>query len=126
MKRLLRARPRTVRIRPRNSGADRIHEISRIKISNARLGRRSSNYGSNKRQSIGYSGGDAHPVDMHVDAKGGGRRVDLEPGKMFRSIHLPKRINPDKVKAESKNGLLRLRAEIAEETKVRKIRPEAA
>jgi HSP20 family protein len=51
---------------------------------------------------------------------------EFETGKMFRSIHLPKKINPDKVKAEFKNGLLRLTAEIAEEARARKIKPEAA
>jgi HSP20 family molecular chaperone IbpA len=45
---------------------------------------------------------------------------------MFRAIHLPKKINPDKVKAEFKDGLLRLTAEIAEDTRARKIKPEAA
>jgi HSP20 family molecular chaperone IbpA len=45
---------------------------------------------------------------------------------MFRSIRLPKKINPDKVKAEFKNGLLRLTAEIAEESRGKKIKPEAA
>ena len=45
---------------------------------------------------------------------------------MFRSIHLPKRINPDKVKAEFNNGLLRLTAEVAAEARANKIKPEAA
>jgi len=45
---------------------------------------------------------------------------------MYRSIHLPRRINPDKVKAEFKNGLLKLKAEIAEEARAKKIKPEAA
>jgi HSP20 family molecular chaperone IbpA len=45
---------------------------------------------------------------------------------LFRSIHLPRKINPDKVKAEFKNGMLRLTAEIAEEARARKIKPEAA
>ena len=45
---------------------------------------------------------------------------------MYRSIHLPKKINPDKVKAEFKNGLLRLTAEVAAEARAKKIKPEAA
>jgi HSP20 family molecular chaperone IbpA len=40
---------------------------------------------------------------------------EFQSGKMFRSIHLPKKINPDKVKAELTNGLLRVSAQIAEE-----------
>ncbi len=45
---------------------------------------------------------------------------------MFRSIRLPKKINPDKVKAEIQNGLLKLKAEIAEEARAKKIKTEAA
>jgi HSP20 family molecular chaperone IbpA len=45
---------------------------------------------------------------------------------MFRSIHLPKKIDADKVKAEFKNGLLRMTAKIAQEAKAKKIKPEAA
>ena len=41
---------------------------------------------------------------------------EFQSGQMFRAIHLPKKINPDNVKAEVTNGLLRLTAEIAEET----------
>jgi HSP20 family protein len=51
---------------------------------------------------------------------------EFESGNLFRSIHLPRKINPDKVKAEFKNGMLRLTAEIAEEARARKIKPEAA
>jgi len=51
---------------------------------------------------------------------------EFESGRMFRSIHLPKRIDPEKVKAEFKNGLLRLTAEIADEARAKKINPEAA
>jgi HSP20 family protein len=34
-------------------------------------------------------------------------------GPLFRSIHLPERIDPDSVRAEYRNGLLRLTARIA-------------
>ena len=51
---------------------------------------------------------------------------EFQTGKMFRSIHVPKRIDPDKVKAEFKNGLLRLSAEIAEEAQTKKLKSEAA
>jgi len=52
-------------------------------------------------------------------------RIPISCGRI-RSIHLPKTINTDKVKAEFKNGLLRLTAEIAEEARGKKIKPEAA
>jgi HSP20 family protein len=62
----------------------------------------------------------------HQQDKGIVHICEFPAGKMFRSIHLPKRINPDKVRAEFKNGLLRVTAEFAEETRTRKIKPEAA
>jgi HSP20 family protein len=63
----------------------------------------------------------------HKQDKGTVHVCEFESGKMFRSIHLPKKINPDKVKAEFTNGLLRLTAQIAEEAqRVKKIKPEAA
>jgi len=62
----------------------------------------------------------------HRENKGTVHYCEFETGRMFRSIRLPKKINPDKVKAEFKNGLLRLTAEIAEESRGKKIKPEAA
>jgi len=62
----------------------------------------------------------------HEEKKGTVHICEFQSGRMFRSIHLPKRINPDKVKAEIKNGLLKLKAEIAEEARAKKIKPEAA
>jgi HSP20 family protein len=62
----------------------------------------------------------------HEQKKGTVHTCEFQSGRMFRSIHLPKRINPDKVKAEVKNGLLTLKAEIAEEARAKKIKPEAA
>ena len=62
----------------------------------------------------------------HEEKKGTVHICEYESGKMFRSIHLPKRINPDKVKAEFKNGLLQLKAEIVEEARAKKIKHEAA
>jgi HSP20 family protein len=51
---------------------------------------------------------------------------EFATGKTFRSVHLPKSINPDKVKAVLKNGLLRLTAEIAEGERAKRVKPEAA
>ena len=62
----------------------------------------------------------------HKEEKGTVHICEFDSGEMFRSIHLPKRINPDKVKAEFKNGMLYLTAEIAEEARVKKIKLEAA
>ena len=62
----------------------------------------------------------------HEEKKGTVHTCEFQSGRMSRSIHLPTRINPDKVKAEIKNGLLTLKAEIAEEPRVKKIKPEAA
>jgi HSP20 family protein len=62
----------------------------------------------------------------HAAGKGIVHHCEFESGQMFLAIHLPRKINPDKVKAELRNGLLRLSAEIAEEGRARKIKPEAA
>jgi HSP20 family protein len=62
----------------------------------------------------------------HGGQKGTVHYCEFETGNMFRSIHLPKKIDPDKVKAEFRNGLLRLTAQIAEESRAKKITPEAA
>jgi HSP20 family protein len=62
----------------------------------------------------------------HIEKQGTLHISEFELGKMFRSVHLPRKINTDKVNAEFKNGLLRLTAEIAEEARGKKIKPEAA
>jgi HSP20 family molecular chaperone IbpA len=62
----------------------------------------------------------------HSERKGMVHHCEFVTGKMFRSIHLPKKIDPDKVKAEFKNGLLRLTAEIAEEARTKKRKRQAA
>ena len=63
---------------------------------------------------------------QHTEHKGVIHHCEFEAGSMFRAIHLPKKINPDKVKAEFKNGLLRLTAQVSEEVRARIIKPEAA
>ena len=50
---------------------------------------------------------------QHDERKGRLHMCEFESGSMFRSVHLPRRINPDKVRAELKNGLLRVTAEAA-------------
>jgi HSP20 family molecular chaperone IbpA len=62
----------------------------------------------------------------HKEEKGTVHICEFECGRMFRSIHLPKKIDPERVNAEFRNGMLRITAEIAAEAPVRKIRPEAA
>jgi len=62
----------------------------------------------------------------HEEKKGTVHICEFQSGRMFHSIHLSKRINPDKVKAEIKDGLLKLKAEIVEEARAKKIKPEAA
>ena len=62
----------------------------------------------------------------HEEKKGTVHICEFQSAKMYRSIHLPKRFNPDKVKAEIKDGLLKLKAEIVEEARAKKIKPEAA
>ena len=57
----------------------------------------------------------------HKEDKGQVHICELTSGNMFRSVHLPKKIDPDKVKAEFKNGMLSLTAEIAKEAQARKI-----
>ncbi len=62
----------------------------------------------------------------HEEKEGTVHICEFQSRRMYRSIHLPKRINPDKVKAEFNNGLLRLTAEVAAEARAKKIKPEAA
>jgi HSP20 family molecular chaperone IbpA len=62
----------------------------------------------------------------HNQQKGIVHHCEFQTGKAFRAIHLPKKIDPDKVKAEFKNGLLRLTAQVAKESRTRTIKPEAA
>lgn len=60
------------------------------------------------------------------EEKGEVHVCEFASGNLFRSIHLPKRIDADKVKAEFKNGLLTLGAPIAEEARAKKVKVEAA
>ena len=62
----------------------------------------------------------------HKEKKGDVYVCEFASGNLFRSIHLPKKIDPDKVKAEFKNGLLSLKAPVAAEARAKKVTVEAA
>jgi HSP20 family protein len=62
----------------------------------------------------------------HEDDKGAVHTCEFTTGNLFRSVRLPKRIDPDTVKAEFKNGMLSLTGEIAKEARARKIELKAS
>lgn len=49
----------------------------------------------------------------HTAEEGAVHLCEFTGGKLFRSIHFPEKIDPDSVKVEYRNGLLRLTAAIA-------------
>jgi HSP20 family protein len=49
----------------------------------------------------------------HTAQKGDVQVCEFKRGKLFRSIHFPAKIDPESVKAEYRNGMLRLTAAIA-------------
>jgi HSP20 family protein len=57
---------------------------------------------------IGAGGRHQHRDDGAVHT------CEFSCGTLFRAIRFPKPVNPDKTRAESKNGILKLTAEIAE------------
>jgi HSP20 family protein len=62
----------------------------------------------------------------HKEDKGEVHICEFTSGNMFRSVYLPKKIDPDRVKAEFKDGMLSLTAEIAKEAQARKIELKAS
>ena len=62
----------------------------------------------------------------HAEEEGEVHTCEFEAGSLFRVISFPKRVDPDKVKADFKNGILRVKASIAEEQKRKKVAIEAA
>src|ERR1041385_6774637 len=46
---------------------------------------------------------------------------ELKTGSLFRAVTFPRKVDTDKVKAEFKNGLLKITAAIAEEQKIKKL-----
>jgi len=51
----------------------------------------------------------------HTEKRGAVLICEFPSGTLFRAVRFPKRINPDEVEAEFKNGMLRLTAQIANE-----------
>jgi len=60
------------------------------------------------------------------EQKGEVHTTEFQEGSLFRSIRFPKKVDPNKVKAEIKNGMLTVVAPIAEEAKSRKVSVHAA
>jgi HSP20 family molecular chaperone IbpA len=60
------------------------------------------------------------------DGKGNLYAGELPAGNLFRSVHFPKKVDTEKVKAGFDNGILTIRAAIAQEAEVKKIKAEAA
>jgi len=68
----------------------------------------------------------AETQHQHEEQKGKVHICEFNTGTMFRSIHLPTKINPDRVKVEFNNGLLKLTAQIEQEARAKKSKSEAA
>ena len=64
--------------------------------------------------------GDVH--HEHKDEKGTVHMCEFHSSSLFRAIHFPKKIDPDKVKTEFKNGMLCIKAPIAVEQRAKKAR----
>jgi HSP20 family protein len=62
----------------------------------------------------------------HKEEKTEVHTCEFAAGNLFRSIHLPKKIDPDKVKAEFKNGMLMLNAPVVAEARPKKVAIETA
>jgi HSP20 family molecular chaperone IbpA len=58
----------------------------------------------------------AHNPHRHETEGGTVHLCEFESGRLFRSIHLPDRIDPDSVTAHYRHGVLRLTASIAKAT----------
>jgi len=68
----------------------------------------------------------AEVTHKHKEEKGEVYVCEFEAGNLFRSIRLPKKIDAENVKAEFKNGMLLLKAPVAEEAKAKEVKIEAA
>jgi HSP20 family protein len=65
-------------------------------------------------------------TEKKKEEKGEVYTSEFESGSLFRSIHFPKKVVPNKVKAEIKNGLLTVTAPIAEEARTQKVKVQSA
>ena len=63
---------------------------------------------------------------QHTAEKGTVRLCEFKQGKLFRSVHFPAKIDPASVKAEYRNGMLRLTAAIAKAAVAHKVDIQAA
>jgi HSP20 family molecular chaperone IbpA len=61
----------------------------------------------------------------HEGKEGTVHVCEFSSGRLFRSVHLPDRVDPESVKAEFKNGMLRLTAAVAK-TATKKVDVQAA
>jgi HSP20 family protein len=60
------------------------------------------------------------------EEKGEVYTCELQTGNLFRAIHFPKKVDPNKVKAEFKNGMLMITAAVAAEAKAKKVAIQVA
>jgi HSP20 family protein len=68
----------------------------------------------------------AETAHSHPESKGIVHVCEFEPGQLFRLIRLPEPIDPEAVKAEYRNGLLRVTAAVAARKPARKVEVQAA
>jgi HSP20 family protein len=61
-----------------------------------------------------------HPAEATVHV------CEFGPGKIFRSIHFPEKIDPESAKAELKNGMLHVTAALAKVAAAKKVDIQAA
>jgi HSP20 family protein len=62
----------------------------------------------------------------HKEEQGKVHICEFTSGNLFRSVRFPKEIDPDHVKAEFKNGMLTLIAQVAKEAQARKVELKAS
>jgi HSP20 family protein len=70
--------------------------------------------------------GETKSEKKEKDEKGEVYTSEFQSGTLFRNIQFPKRIDPDKVKAGMKNGLLMITAPISPDAKARRVTIQAA
>lgn len=68
----------------------------------------------------------AETTHEHTPETGTVHVCEFDGGKLFRSIHFPERIDPESVRAEYRNGMLRLTAAIASRAAAQKVEVKAA